>query len=56
MNSLGVEKSQEWLGDDRDGWAAHIATHLLLTGVYCARLLGCGRKDLVRLLDATGIE
>ncbi|GAB2442930.1 hypothetical protein [Streptomyces incanus] len=56
MNSLGVEKPQEWLGDDRDGYAAHIAAHLLLMGVHRARLLGYGRKDVVRLLDATGIE
>ncbi|MFF0108846.1 hypothetical protein [Streptomyces hirsutus] len=56
MNSLGIEKPQEWLGDDRDGDAAQIAAHLLLAGVHRARLLGYGRKDLVRLLDATGIE
>ncbi|CAM5673952.1 hypothetical protein SHIRM173S_12233 [Streptomyces hirsutus] len=56
MNSLGVEKPQEWLGDDRNGYAAQIAAHLLVTGVHRARLLGYGRKDLVRLLDATGIE
>lgn len=56
LNSLGVEKPQEWLGDDRDGCAAVIAAHLLLMGTHRARLLGYGRKDLVRLLDSTGIE
>ncbi|GAB2470756.1 hypothetical protein GCM10027162_77720 [Streptomyces incanus] len=43
-------------GDDKSGCAARIAAHLLLMGVHRARLLGYGRKDLVRLLDATGIE
>ncbi|MER6110662.1 hypothetical protein [Streptomyces hirsutus] len=40
MNSLGAGKPQEWLGRDRDGYAAYIATHLLLMGMYRARLLG----------------
>lgn len=43
-------------GDYKNGHTAHIAAHLLLTGVCRARLLGYGRKDLVRLLDATGVE
>ncbi|MFC5954960.1 hypothetical protein ACFP51_10785 [Streptomyces pratens] len=44
-------------GDDKNGYAARIAAHLLLMGVHRARLLGYGRsKDLVRLLDATAIE
>ncbi|MFJ4691118.1 hypothetical protein [Streptomyces sp. NPDC088766] len=56
MNSLGVEKPQEWLGDDRDGHPGTIVAHLVLTAVHRARLLGYGRRDLVRLVDATGVE
>ncbi|MDQ0717488.1 hypothetical protein QFZ55_006940 [Streptomyces luteogriseus] len=57
MNSLGVEKPQEWFdADNKDGHAAKTVAHLVLTAAARARLLGYGRKDLVRLLDATGIE
>ncbi|MFJ5557387.1 hypothetical protein ACIQCD_08180 [Streptomyces sp. NPDC093250] len=56
MNSLGVEKPDEWYGADRDGHGAVIAAHLMLTAIHRARVLGYRRKDLVRLLDAAGIE
>ncbi|NED72111.1 hypothetical protein G3I51_28490 [Streptomyces sp. SID9944] len=56
MNSLGIEKPQEWFGaNDKDGHAARIVAHLLLMTAHRASLLGYGRKDLVRLLDATGV-
>lgn len=55
MTGLGVEKPDECLGSDRDGPAARTVAHLLLTAAHRARVLGYGRKDLVRLLDATGI-
>ncbi|WP_030856084.1 hypothetical protein [Streptomyces sp. NRRL S-37] len=56
MNSLGVEKPDEWYGADRDGHAGVIAAHLMLAAIHRARVLGYGRKDLVRLLDAAGVE
>ncbi|MGW3990641.1 hypothetical protein [Streptomyces sp. NPDC004830] len=57
MNSLGVDKPQEWCGADRkDGHAAEIVAHLVLMAAGRARQLGYRRKDVVRLLDATGIE
>ncbi|WP_112468633.1 hypothetical protein [Streptomyces triticisoli] len=56
MNSLGIEKPQEWLGADKNGYAAQIVAHLLLMAAHRASLLGYGRKDLVRLLDAAGVE
>ncbi|MFB6849195.1 hypothetical protein ACFCXS_30675 [Streptomyces sp. NPDC056373] len=57
MNSLGVEKPQEWFdADSKDGYAAEIVAHLVVMAADRARLLGYGRKDVVRLLDATGIE
>ncbi|MEU0899646.1 hypothetical protein [Streptomyces massasporeus] len=57
MNSLGVEKPHEGFGaDDKGGHAAETVAHLVLTAASRARPLGYGRKDLVRLLDATGIE
>ncbi|MFF0461903.1 hypothetical protein [Streptomyces mexicanus] len=55
MNSLGIEKPQEWLGNDRNGYAAQIVAHLVLMAAHRAALLGYGRKDLVRLLDAAGM-
>lgn len=54
MNGMGIEKPDEWLGADRNGYGAEIVGHLLLTAAHRASLLGYGRKDLVRLLDATG--
>lgn len=54
MNSLGVEDPGEWLGDDKDGYGAQIVAHLMLMAAHRAALLGYGRKDLVRLLDAAG--
>lgn len=56
MNSLGIEKPDEWFGDGRDGHKGKIVAHLLLAAVYRARLIGYGREDLLRLLDATGVE
>ncbi|WP_333934406.1 hypothetical protein [Streptomyces sp. AHA2] len=57
MNSLGVDKPQEWCDSgDKDGYAAQIVAHLVLMAAGRARLLGYRRKDVVRLLDATGIE
>ncbi|MFE7649051.1 hypothetical protein [Streptomyces phaeoluteigriseus] len=56
MNSLGVEKPQEWLGDDRDGHPGKTVAQLMLMAAHRARLLGYGRRDLVRLIDATGVE
>jgi hypothetical protein len=56
MNGMGIDKPQEWLGDDKNGHGAHIVGHLLLMAVHRASLLGYRRKDLVRLLDATGVE
>lgn len=56
MNSLGIEKPDEWLGNDKNGYGAQIVGHLLLKAVHRARLLGYGREDLVRFLDAAGAE
>ncbi|MGW3355015.1 hypothetical protein ACWDFL_06295 [Streptomyces bungoensis] len=56
MNDMGIEKPQEWLGDDKNGYAGQIVGHLLLMAAHRASLLGYGRKDLVRLLDAAGVE
>ncbi|MGW4277223.1 hypothetical protein ACWEGQ_33900 [Streptomyces seoulensis] len=56
MNSLGVEQPQERLDRDRDGHAGRTVAHLLLMTAHRAALLGYGRKDLVRLLDATGVR
>ncbi|OQR62724.1 hypothetical protein B6E66_18495 [Streptomyces maremycinicus] len=56
MNSLGVEKPDECSGSDPDGYDARTVAHLLLTATHRAALLGYGRKDLVRLLDATGVR
>ncbi|GHB15652.1 hypothetical protein GCM10010377_01290 [Streptomyces viridiviolaceus] len=56
MNSLGIDKPQEWFDVGKNGYAAEILAHLWLMAADRARLLGYGRKDLVRLLDATGIE
>ncbi|MEU6809801.1 hypothetical protein ABZ920_12525 [Streptomyces sp. NPDC046831] len=56
MNGLGVEKPDEWLGDDGGGRAAQTVAHLVLSAAHRAALLGHRRKDLVRLLDAAGVE
>lgn len=56
MTGMGVEKPDEWWGIGKDGRAAVIVGHLLLMAAHRARLLGYGRKDVVRLLDATGID
>ena len=56
MNSLGVEKPQEWLGDDPDGHPGQTVAQLMLMAAHRARLLGYGRRDLVRLIDAAGVE
>lgn len=57
MNSLGVEKPAEWSETGtRNGYAAQTVAHLVVRAADRARRLGYGRKDLVRLLDATGIE
>lgn len=57
MNGLGVEKPGERSdADTQNGYAAETVAHLLLTAAHRARLLGYGRKDLVRLFDASGIE
>ncbi|MFF1547841.1 hypothetical protein [Streptomyces sp. NPDC058291] len=57
MNGLGIEKPDEWCGDDReDGQGARLVAHLLLTAAHRAALLGYGRKDLVRLVDASGLR
>ena len=55
MNSLGIEKPDEWLGDDREGHGAQVVAQLVLGAVERARALGYRRVDLVRLLDAVGI-
>ncbi|GGV52452.1 hypothetical protein GCM10010293_64810 [Streptomyces griseoflavus] len=57
MNSLGVEKPQEWFdADTKNGYAAEVVAHLVLMAAHRARLLGYGRKDMARLLDAAGVE
>ncbi|CAL9378145.1 hypothetical protein [Streptomyces sp. Tu 3180] len=57
MNGLGVEKPGEWFdADDKNGYAAQTVAHLVLTAAHRARLLGYGRKDVARLLDAAGVE
>lgn len=56
MNSLGIEKTDEWFDATKDGYGAEIAAQLLLMAAQRAALLGYGREDLIRLLDATGIE
>ncbi|MET8115974.1 hypothetical protein [Streptomyces prasinus] len=57
LNSLGVEKPGEWSdAGSTDGCAAQVVAHLVLSAAHRARLLGCGRRDLVRLLDAAGVE
>lgn len=52
MTSLGVEKPDEWFGNDRNGYGAKILAHLLLMAAHRAALLGYDHDDLVRLLDA----
>jgi hypothetical protein len=52
MNGLGIEKPGEWFDVDKDGYAAEIVAHLLLMAAHRAALLGYGRDDLARLLDA----
>ncbi|MGV9253826.1 hypothetical protein [Streptomyces sp. NPDC003697] len=56
MNGLGIEKPDEWLDDDGGGCAAQTVAHLMLSAAHRAALLGHRRKDLVRLLDAAGVE
>ncbi|MDN3271710.1 hypothetical protein [Streptomyces sp. MA15] len=58
MNSLGVAgRPGKWLdAEGRDGDAPEEVAHLVLTAAHRSRRLGYGRKELVRLLDATGIE
>lgn len=57
MNSLGVEKPREWFdADHKNGYAAETVAHLVLMVTDRARRLGYGRRDLVRLLDAAGLE
>ncbi|MEU5465427.1 hypothetical protein ACH41C_22865 [Streptomyces althioticus] len=47
----------EWPDTDAArGGAAETVAHLVLTAAHRSRRLGYGRKELVRLLDATGIE
>ncbi|MEU5596760.1 hypothetical protein [Streptomyces sp. NPDC020298] len=56
MNSLGIEKPGEWFGEGKDGFKGQIVAHMLLGAAYRARLIGYGRDELIRLMDATGIE
>ncbi|MFE2099099.1 hypothetical protein [Streptomyces sp. NPDC059468] len=56
MNSLGIEKPEEWYGEGKDGFKGQIVAHLLLRAVHRAGVIGYGRDDLIQLLDATGIE
>jgi hypothetical protein len=56
MNGMGIEKPDEWLGDDKNGHGAEVVGHLLLAAVHRATALGYGRRDLVRLLDATAMQ
>lgn len=56
MSSLGIDEPHEWLTDDQDGYGAQTVAQLILTAAHRAALLGYGRKDLVRLLDASGLR
>ncbi|MET9969495.1 hypothetical protein ABZZ80_27095 [Streptomyces sp. NPDC006356] len=56
MNGLGIEKVHEWFDATKDGYGAEVAAQLVLMGVQRAVLLGYRRADLIRLLDATGIQ
>ncbi|MEV5421285.1 hypothetical protein AB0K85_00565 [Streptomyces cellulosae] len=62
MNGVGVAgRPGEWPEagvdtDSGDGDAAADLAHLVLTAAHRSRRLGYGRKELVRLLDASGIE
>ncbi len=57
MNSLGVEEPQEWFDADTPAGHGDVAVaHLVLMAAHRARLLGYGRKDMARLLDAAGVE
>ncbi|MGA5795207.1 hypothetical protein ACPC27_09745 [Streptomyces cellulosae] len=58
MNGLRADgRAGEWTDSGcGDGDAAAALTHLVLTAAHRSRRLGYGRKELVRLLDATGIE
>ncbi|MEZ3178678.1 hypothetical protein KYY02_08155 [Streptomyces pimonensis] len=57
MNGLGVEEPQEGFdADDGNRCSAEAVAHLVLMAADRARRLGCGRKDLVRLLGAAGPE
>ncbi|WP_256333283.1 hypothetical protein [Streptomyces sp. cf386] len=56
MSGLGIEKVHEWFDATKNGYGAEIAAQLVLMGVYRAALLGYGRSDLIRLLDATGVQ
>ncbi|MGW7254466.1 hypothetical protein [Streptomyces sp. NPDC054834] len=56
LNSLGIEKPEEWFGEGKDGFKGEVVAHLLLSAVHRAGLVGYRRDDLVRLIDATGLE
>ncbi|MFF4018966.1 hypothetical protein [Streptomyces sp. NPDC001843] len=56
LNSLGIEKPEEWFGEGKDGFKGQVVAHLLLRAVHRAALVGCRRADLLRLIDVTEIE
>lgn len=58
MNAVRADgRPGEWPDIDAGGEdAAEAVAHLVLTAAHRSRRLGYGRKELVRLLDATGIE
>ncbi|MER7485683.1 hypothetical protein ABTY20_07165 [Streptomyces sp. NPDC126497] len=57
MNGLGVEQPRERSDADHgNGRAAEAVAHLALMAADRARRLGYGRKDLVRLIDAAGLQ
>ncbi|MFC7513364.1 hypothetical protein ACFQV4_38465 [Streptomyces thermocarboxydus] len=55
--SAGRRETGEWTDSGcGDGDAAAALAHLVLTAAHRSRRLGYGRKELARLLDATGVE
>jgi hypothetical protein len=56
LGAVADEKPDEWFGEGMNGYKGEVGAHLLLAAVHRARLIGYGREDLLRLLDATGVE
>ncbi|MFI0235755.1 hypothetical protein [Streptomyces sp. NPDC016845] len=49
---LGIEKPDEWTGDDRDGHRGQVPAHLLLRAAHRARVSDRGVDDMAALVRA----